>query len=120
MAGLPPEVRQATDALDSVGNTTAAVAKGFAIALGSSDFPRPVLGIHLGGRARLDRPDPARKPRSGSSWERMFPFLFAGLTMNAVGRAASRMIDEVRRQFREIPGLREGDPEASTGLRGVC
>jgi K(+)-stimulated pyrophosphate-energized sodium pump len=111
MAHLPPEVRQATDALDSLGNTTAAVAKGFAIASAAvtslalfSAFTQAVnlteinltraetvIGLFLGG---------------------MFPFLFAALTMNAVGRAAHKMIDEVRRQFREIPGLREGDPTA--------
>jgi K(+)-stimulated pyrophosphate-energized sodium pump len=104
-------VRQATDALDSLGNTTAAVAKGFAIASAAvtslalfSAFTKAVnlteinltraetvIGLFLGG---------------------MFPFLFAALTMNAVGRAAHKMIDEVRRQFREIPGLREGDPTA--------
>ena len=111
MAHLPPEVRAATDALDSLGNTTAAVAKGFAIAsaavtslalfaaftqavqLESIDITHveTVIGLFIGG---------------------MFPFLFAAMTMNAVGRAANKMIDEVRRQFREIPGLREGDPDA--------
>jgi K(+)-stimulated pyrophosphate-energized sodium pump len=111
MAHLPPEVREATDALDSLGNTTAAVAKGFAIAsaavtslalfaaftqavqLESIDLTHveTVIGLFIGG---------------------MFPFLFAAMTMNAVGRAANKMIDEVRRQFKEIPGLREGHPDA--------
>jgi K(+)-stimulated pyrophosphate-energized sodium pump len=111
MAHLPAEVREATDALDSLGNTTAAVAKGFAIAsaavtslalfaaftqavqLESIDITHveTVIGLFIGG---------------------MFPFLFAAMTMNAVGRAANKMIDEVRRQFREIPGLKAGDPDA--------
>ncbi|VAW04629.1 Pyrophosphate-energized proton pump [hydrothermal vent metagenome] len=110
MAGLPPEVRETTDALDSLGNTTAAVAKGFAIAsaavtalalfftfreaVGRDNLPaidildiEVMVGLFLGG---------------------MFPFLFASMTIKAVGRAAFEMIEEVRRQFREIPGLREG------------
>ena len=115
MAHLPKEVREATDALDSLGNTTAAIAKGFAIGsaavtalalffaftqavndaageavLGVIDIldPSVTVGLFLGG---------------------MFPFLFASLTIKAVGRAANKMIEEVRRQFREIPGLREGE-----------
>jgi K(+)-stimulated pyrophosphate-energized sodium pump len=112
MAHLPPEVREATDALDSLGNTTAAVAKGFAIASAAvtalalfftfrqavvdagGDLPvldildiHVTVGLFLGG---------------------MFPFLFAAQTIQAVGRAANQMIEEVRRQFRDIPGLREG------------
>ncbi|HDL42054.1 MAG TPA: sodium-translocating pyrophosphatase, partial [Actinobacteria bacterium] len=110
MAGLPAEVRETTDALDSLGNTTAAVAKGFAIAsaavtalalfftfreaVGRDNLPaidildiRVMVGLFIGG---------------------MFPFLFASMTIKAVGRAAFEMIEEVRRQFREIPGLREG------------
>ncbi|NOX23650.1 MAG: sodium-translocating pyrophosphatase [Actinobacteria bacterium] len=110
MAGLPPEVRETTDALDALGNTTAAVAKGFAIAsaavtalalfftfreaVGRDNLPaidildiEVMVGLFLGG---------------------MFPFLFASMTIKAVGRAAFEMIEEVRRQFREIPGLREG------------
>jgi len=107
MAKLDPEVREATDQLDALGNTTAAVAKGFAIAsaavtalalfftfakaVGVDSFNildiKVVIGLFLGG---------------------MFPYLFAALTIQAVGRAAFEMIEEVRRQFREIPGLREG------------
>ncbi len=111
MAGLPPEVREATDELDALGNTTAALGKGFAIGSAAvtalalfSAFTQAVglktidiinvettIGLFLGG---------------------MFPFLFAALTIKAVGRAAFRMIEEVRRQFREIPGLLEGGPQA--------
>jgi len=107
MAGLDPKVREVTDNLDSVGNTTAAIAKGFAIAsaavtalalfkafiqtvgLQGIDITKyqTVIGLFLGG---------------------MFPFFFSAATIKAVGRAAHKMIEEVRRQFREIPGLREG------------
>ncbi|MEN8040501.1 MAG: sodium-translocating pyrophosphatase, partial [Actinomycetota bacterium] len=107
MAELDPEVREATDQLDALGNTTAAIAKGFAIAsaavtalalfftfskaVGVESFDildiKVAIGLFLGG---------------------MFPYLFAALTIQAVGRAAFQMIEEVRRQFRDIPGLREG------------
>jgi K(+)-stimulated pyrophosphate-energized sodium pump len=104
MADLPKEVRQRTDKLDAVGNTTAAIGKGFAIGsaalttlalfaafmevagIGSIDVaqPRIMAGVFLGG---------------------MLPFLFSALSMNAVGRAAMDMITEVRRQFKTIPEL---------------
>jgi K(+)-stimulated pyrophosphate-energized sodium pump len=108
-AHLAPEVRHRTDALDALGNTTAATGKGFAIGsavltalalmaaytqvtqitnLQLTDV-RILIGLALGG---------------------MLPFLFSSLTMHAVGEAANAMIEEVRRQFREIPGLREGVP----------
>ncbi|MDI6831952.1 MAG: sodium-translocating pyrophosphatase [Actinomycetota bacterium] len=107
MSGRPPEVREITDSLDSLGNTTAAIAKGFAIASAGVtalalfkayttavgieiiDLGRwqTVVGLFLGG---------------------MFPFLFSSMAIKAVGRAAYNMIEEVRRQFREIPGLKEG------------
>lgn len=107
MAGLPKEVRQSTDALDSLGNTTAAIAKGFAIGSAAVTalalFSAFVQAVHL---QEINIMDPGTT--IGLFLGGMFPFLFAALTLNAVGRAAFRMIEEVRRQFREIPGLREG------------
>ena len=111
MAHLPAEVREATDALDSLGNTTAAVAKGFAIA--SAAVTALALFAAFTQAVGLTAIDVARVETTiGLFIGAMFPFLFAALTMNAVGRAAYKMIDEVRRQFREIPGLKEGDPDA--------
>jgi K(+)-stimulated pyrophosphate-energized sodium pump len=109
MAQLPAEVRAATDALDSLGNTTAAVAKGFAIA--SAAVTALALFAAFTQAVGLTRIDLLRVETTiGLFLGAMFPFLFAALTMSAVGRAANRMIDEVRRQFREIAGLREGVP----------
>ncbi len=111
MAHLPPEVRQSTDALDSLGNTTAAVAKGFAIA--SAAVTALALFNAFTEAVDLDGINISSAPVTiGLFLGAMFPFLFAALTMNAVGRAAGKMIDEVRRQFREIVGLKEGDPDA--------
>lgn len=115
MAGLDPEVRRRTDALDSLGNTTAATGKGFAIGsaaltalalivayldevkkLGGTDYnlqvtnPPVLIGLFIGG---------------------MLAFVFAALTMNSVGRAAQAIVTEVRRQFNEITGLMEGKSE---------
>jgi K(+)-stimulated pyrophosphate-energized sodium pump len=107
MAHLDPEVRQATDALDSLGNTTAAVAKGFAI--GSAAVTALALFFSFTqnvGLTELNLLDV--KVTVGLFLGAAFPFLFAALTIKAVGRAAFQMIEEVRRQFREIPGLREG------------
>jgi len=107
---LPPEVRERTDALDSLGNTTAATGKGFAIgsavltALALLVAYTQVTGIGETGMQLTDS-----NVLIGLLVGAMLPFLFAGLTMYAVGEAAGAMIEEVRRQFREIPGLREGE-----------
>jgi K(+)-stimulated pyrophosphate-energized sodium pump len=111
MAHLPAEVREATDALDSLGNTTAAVAKGLAIA--SAAVTALALFAAFTQAVGLEQIDLTRPGTTiGLLVGAMFPFLFAALTMNAVGRAANKMIDEVRRQFHEIPGLRSGEPNA--------
>ncbi len=115
MAHLPPEVREATDALDSLGNTTAAVAKGFAIASAAITalalfFTFRQAVVDAGGELPvLDILD--IHVTVGLFIGAMFPFLFAALTIQAVGRAANRMIEEVRRQFREIPGLLQGEKD---------
>ena len=116
MAELPPEVRERTDALDAVGNTTAAVGKGFAI--GSAALTALAFFSAFGTTAAkmyadkglgefnlaITEPDVV----IGLLFGAMLPFLFAAMTMEAVGRAAFSMIEEVRRQFREIPGILEG------------
>jgi K(+)-stimulated pyrophosphate-energized sodium pump len=109
MAHMPPEVRAVTDSLDSLGNTTAAVAKGFAIgsaaltALALFRAYTAAVGIDTVG-IDLTEVDVIIGLFVGS----MLTFAFAALTMKSVGRAANEMIIEVRRQFAEIPGLREG------------
>ena len=107
MAHLPPEVRAATDELDSLGNTTAAIAKGFAI--GSAAVTALALFSAFVQSAGIEKLDITEvEVTLGLFLGGMFPFLFAAMTINAVGRAAFKMIEEVRRQFNEIPGLREG------------
>ncbi len=111
MAHLPADVREATDALDSLGNTTAAVAKGFAI--GSAAVTALALFFSFKEAVQLEVIDIVQPETTvGLFLGAAFPFLFAALTIKAVGRAANLMIEEVRRQFREIDGLKEGRPEA--------
>ena len=110
-AGLPPEVRERTDALDSLGNTTAATGKGFAIgsavltALALMAAYSEVTGVTIFNLTDVN-------VLIGVLLGSLMPFLFAALTMQAVGRAAGAMVKEVRRQFREITGLMEGEADA--------
>ena len=113
MAGLPPEVRERTDALDSLGNTTAATGKGFAIGSAGmtalaliANFKEKLLFYMGGEELRLDLLDP--RVLVGLFIGACLPFLFSALTMGAVNRAAQSVVVEVRRQFREIKGLMEG------------
>lgn len=107
MSGLPKSVRGVTDKLDSVGNTTAAIGKGFAI--GSAALTALALFVSYSQTVQIDKID-ILDPyvMIGLFVGGMLPFLFAALTMEAVSKAAYQMIEEVRRQFKEIPGLMEG------------
>ncbi len=119
MSHLPKHVRDRTDALDSLGNTTAATGKGFAI--GSAVLTALALlaaYVTAAGVDSLNMLDPTMLP--GILIGAMLPYLFAALTMTAVGKAAMQIVVEVRRQFREIPGLMEGtgapDYKACVGI----
>lgn len=114
MAELPKEVRGRTDKLDAVGNTTAAIGKGFAIgsaaltALALFAAFRETVGIEVIEVIDITKPTVTAGLLLGA----MLPFLFSSFAMGAVGRAAFAMIEEVHRQFKEIPGLLEGKAKA--------
>ena len=107
MSELPKEVRERTDILDAVGNTTAATGKGFAIA--SAALTALALFAAFVGIAGIDGIDIYRADvLAGLFVGGMIPFIFSSLAIKAVGQAAMAMVEEVRRQFREIPGILEG------------
>jgi K(+)-stimulated pyrophosphate-energized sodium pump len=117
-AHLPADVRERTDALDSLGNTTAATGKGFAI--GSAVLTALALMVSYSQITRVAAFDLLDVDvLLGLLIGGLMPFLFSAMTMGAVGRAAMKMVEEVRRQFREIPGIMEGTtkPDAAGAVR---
>jgi K(+)-stimulated pyrophosphate-energized sodium pump len=130
MAGLPKEVRKSTDALDAVGNTTKAITKGYAI--GSAGLGALVLFAAYNADIAYFSSRPAEFPYfqdvgaidfslanpyvvAGLIFGGLLPYLFGGIAMTAVGRAASSIVEEVRRQFREKPGIMEGKEKPDYG-----
>ncbi|NBC26832.1 MAG: sodium-translocating pyrophosphatase [Bacteroidetes bacterium] len=110
MAGLPDEVRERTDALDAAGNMTAAIGKGFAI--GSAGLTALAFFSAFATRAELDVISLLNiNVLTGMFLGVLMPFVFTSLTMTAVSRAAFEMIEEVRRQFKEMPGILKGEVE---------
>lgn len=129
MAGLGPETRKITDGLDAIGNTTAAMGKGFAIASAAltalalfSAYSETInlarttagyAGAHAGEKVLISLT--SAEVVIGAFIGGVIPFFIGAITMSAVGKAASRMVEEVRRQFREIKGLMEGTAKPDTG-----
>jgi K(+)-stimulated pyrophosphate-energized sodium pump len=140
MSGLPPEVAQATDALDAVGNTTKAVTKGYAI--GSAGLGALVLfaaysnDLKFFARRRMRKADPLSVLQgygrdlvldlsnpyvvAGLIFGGLLPYLFGGIAMTAVGRAAGAIVEEVRRQFKEKPASWRAPRSLTTAVRWTC
>ncbi len=130
MAGLEPEVRQRTDALDALGNTTAATGKGFAIGSAAltalallASYVNKVSEVASGMGKKIDLTFDITNPTvlAGLFIGACLPFVFAALTMESVGKAAQSIVIEVRRQFKEITGLMEGKAKADyTSCVDLC
>jgi K(+)-stimulated pyrophosphate-energized sodium pump len=109
MSHQPPEVRERTDQLDATGNTTAAIGKGFAIGSAALTALALFSAYKVAAGVTLSLDD--AKVVMGLLLGAMLPFVFSSMAMKAVGKAANAMVEEVRRQFREIPGILEGTGE---------